>query len=120
MSDDAELTTGMLERQSQWLNSYQPGLRVHEQGTVVSIGDGIAWITGLPSAAMDDILTFADGSRAMVFDLTEDLIGAVLLHDTDALTAGTTAQRTGRQLSVPVGNALLGRIIDPPGNTAGQ
>jgi len=115
MSDDSALTTGMLERQSQWLSSYQPGLRVHEQGTVVSIGDGITWISGLPSAAMDDILSFADGSRAMVFDLTEELIGAVLLHDTDALTAGTTVQRTGRQLSLPVGDALLGRIIDPLG-----
>ena len=116
MSDASEMTTGLLERQTQWLDRYQPGLRLHEQGSVVSVGDGITWITGLPSAAMDDILAFADGSRAMVFDLTEELIGAVLLHDTDALTAGTTAQRTGRTLSVPVGDALLGRIIDPLGS----
>ncbi|MCG6936170.1 MAG: F0F1 ATP synthase subunit alpha [Proteobacteria bacterium] len=109
------MATGILERQAKWLESYQPGLRILEQGSVVSVGDGITWITGLPSAAMDDVLTFADGSRAMVFDLTEELIGAILLHDTDALTAGTTVQRTGRVLSVPVGDALLGRIIDPLG-----
>ena len=107
--------TGLLERQTAWLDRYRPGLRISERGNVVSVGDGIAWISGLPSAAIDDILSFADGSKAMVFDLTEKLIGAVLLHDTDALTAGTTVQRTGRTLSVPVGDALLGRIIDPLG-----
>ncbi len=67
------------------------------------------------SVAMDEILSFEDGSRAMVFDLTEGLIGAVLLHDTEALTAGTTVQRTRRTLSVPVGDALLGRVINPLG-----
>ena len=106
-------TISLLERQAQWLERYQPGLRINEQGSVVSIGDGIAWISGLPSAAMDDILTFADGSRAMVFDLTEDQIGAVLLHDTEALAAGTLVQRSGRTLSITVGDALLGRVVYP-------
>ncbi len=109
------MASSKLERQAKWLDRYQPGLRISEQGSVVAVGDGIAWITGLPSAAMDDVLAFADGSQAMVFDLTEGLIGAVLLYDTEALTAGTTVQRTGRTLSVPVGDALLGRIIDPLG-----
>jgi F-type H+-transporting ATPase subunit alpha len=109
------MTGGLLERQAQWLERYRPGLRIREQGEVVSVGDGIVWISGLPSAAMDDILAFADGSRAMVFDLTEQLIGAVLLHQTDGLTAGTTVQRTGRTLNVPAGDALLGRIVDPLG-----
>lgn len=107
------MATSIVERQANWLNRYQPRLRVSEQGTVVSLGDGIAWITGLPSAGMDDVLTFADGSQAMVFDLSEGLIGAVLLYDTEALTAGTTVRRSGRSLSVPVGDALLGRIVDP-------
>ena len=109
------MTTSLLERQAKWLDRYQPGLRISEQGSVIAVGDGIAWITGLPSAAMDDVLTLADGSQAMVFDLTEGLIGAVLLFDTETLTAGTTVQRTGRTLSVAVGDALLGRIIDPLG-----
>jgi F-type H+-transporting ATPase subunit alpha len=107
------MATGILERQAKWLDCYQPELRISEQGSVVSIGDGIAWITGLPSAAMDEVLVFADGSQAMVFDLTEGQIGAVLLYDSEALTAGTTVERTGRTLSVPVGDALVGRIIDP-------
>jgi len=109
------MATSILDHQAKWLDRYRPGLRISEQGSVVAVGDGIAWIAGLPSAAMDDVLAFADGSQAMVFDLTEGLIGAVLLYDTEALTAGTTVQRTGRTLSVPVGDALLGRIIDPLG-----
>jgi len=115
MAKLADQEPGILQRQAKWLQAYRPGLRIGEQGHLVAVGDGIAWITGLPSAAMDDILVFADGSRAMVFDLTERLIGAVLLHDTDTLTAGTTVQRTGLRLSVPVGDALLGRVIDPLG-----
>jgi F-type H+-transporting ATPase subunit alpha len=114
-NNTSDLTTGMFERQAQWLEGYQPKLRINEQGHVISVGDGIAWIAGLPSAAIDDVLAFADGSRAMVFDLTEGLIGAVLLHETEALTAGTTVQRTGRTLSVPVGDELLGRVMDPLG-----
>jgi len=109
------MTIGTLERQAKWLESYRPGLRVSEQGKVVSVGDGITWISGLPSAAMDDVLVFADGSQGMIFGLTEGLIGAILLHDTDALTAGTIVQRNGRILSLPVGDALLGRVIDPLG-----
>lgn len=104
-----------LEQQAQWLEHYQPELRISERGNVVSVGDGIVWISGLPSAAMDDVLVFDDGSRAMVFDLTEDLIGAILLHETEQLTAGTSVQRSGRSLSLPVGDSLLGRVIDPLG-----
>jgi F-type H+-transporting ATPase subunit alpha len=114
-NNDSDVSTGLLERQAKWLDRYQPKLRINEQGHVISVGDGITWIAGLPSAAIDDILAFADGSRAMVFDLTERLIGAVLLHETEALTAGTTVQRTGQTLSVPVGDDLLGRVIDPLG-----
>lgn len=115
MNERPVKTNHLIKRQSEWLNQYRPELRIQEQGNVVSVGDGIAWISGLPSAAMDEILVFEDGSQAMVFDLTEGQIGAVLLHDTDALTAGTRVLRSGRILSVPVGDALLGRIIDPLG-----
>jgi F-type H+-transporting ATPase subunit alpha len=109
------LQSSKLERQVSWLGAYRPGLRIDERGTVVSVGDGIAWISGLPSAAVDDVLVFDDGSRGTVFDLTEGLIGAVLLHDTAVLTAGSKVRRTGQVLSIPVGDALLGRIVDPLG-----
>ncbi|HTQ35447.1 MAG TPA: F0F1 ATP synthase subunit alpha [Steroidobacteraceae bacterium] len=106
---------GPLAAQSRWLDAYRPGLRVEEFGLVQSVGDGIAWISGLPAAAMDEELAFADGSRGLVFDLAADTLGAILLHATPQLTAGVRVQRTGRALSVPVGDALGGRVIDPLG-----
>jgi F-type H+-transporting ATPase subunit alpha len=105
----------LLDKQAGWLANYQPGLRIIEQGTVVSIGDGISWIKGLPSAAIEDILVFADGSRGMVFDLNRDRIGAILLYETEALTAGTTVRLSKHSLSIPVGNEFIGRVIDPLG-----
>lgn len=114
-ADSQSATASPLARQAAWLDEYRPRLRIREQGRVVSVGDGIAWISGLPSAAIDDILLLSDGSRARVFDLTENLIGAVLLRETAALTAGTIAQGSGNALSVPTGDSLLGRVIDPMG-----
>jgi len=104
-----------LQRVEAWLQDYTPGVRIGERGQVLSVGDGIAWISGLPSAAMDDILEFEDGSRAMVFDLNEGRIGAVLLHQSEELTAGTGVSHAGHSLSIPVGDALLGRVVDPLG-----
>lgn len=115
MTETIETQTEILEQQFQWLENYQFALRISEQGSVVSIGDGIAWISGLPSATMDEILNFEDGSKGMVFDLTPDRIGAVLLKETEQLTAGTSAHVTGCRLTIPVGDTLLGRIVDPLG-----
>ena len=116
MKAEASPPAGLLEKRAAWLDQYHLGLRMTEQGVVVSVGDGIAWISGLPSVAMEDILAFEDGSQGMVFDLTEDAVGAVLLHETDRLTAGTTVHLSPRSLSIPVGDNLLGRIIDPLGS----
>lgn len=98
-----------------WLKDYRFGLRVTEQGTVVSIGDGVARIKGLPSAAMEEILHLDEGSRAVVFSLEPDVISAILLEQGEALTAGTVACLSGQRLSIPVGDALIGRVIDPLG-----
>jgi F-type H+-transporting ATPase subunit alpha len=106
----------LLGRQSKWLAGYEPGLRVYEQGIVVSVGDGITWINGLPSAAMDDVLYFEDGSQAIVFALTKQMVGAVLLHQTERLTSGTIVYLTGKPLSIPVGDEMLGRVVDPVGS----
>jgi F-type H+-transporting ATPase subunit alpha len=104
-----------LAAQAQWLSRYRYGLRLSEQGTVVSVGDGIAWVSGLPSARMDEIVQLDDGSSALVFHLARNRIGAILLRQTERLTAGTPAYLTGRRLSIGVGNGLLGRVIDPLG-----
>lgn len=116
MAVESRRPSSLLDERAAWLRSYRFGLRVVEQGTVVSVGDGIAWIMGLPSAAMDDVLDFEDGSRALVVVLAKNLIGAILLQATDALTAGTAVQVSKIKLTIPTGDALLGRIIDPLGN----
>ena len=107
--------TELLNKQAQWLEQYRLGLRISEQGKVVSVGDGIVWISGLPSVAMEDLLLFADGSQAMVFDLNETLIGAVLLHESESLSSGTVVYPSKHTLSVQVGDELLGRVIGPLG-----
>jgi len=104
-----------LAAQAEWLARYRYSLRLSEQGTVVSVGDGIAWISGLPSACMDEIVRLEDGSSALVFHLARKRMGAILLLQTERLTAGTAAFLTGKRLDIGVGDALLGRVIDPLG-----
>ena len=99
----------------QWLQDYRFGLRQEEVGYVVSVGDGISWVSGLPSAAMGDVILFEDGSRGVIYDLNEELAGAILLHTTEKLTAGVTGHRSSQAIHVPVGNGLLGRAVDPLG-----
>jgi len=105
-----------LQRQARCIDDYRFGVRLAEQGWVASVGDGIAWISGIPSAAMDEILELEDGSRGMVFHLGANHVGAILLEQTPRLTAGTTVFLTGQRLSIATGDALLGRVIDPLGN----
>lgn len=115
MPDQPLAPNQLLEGRTDWLRDYHFQLRVFEQGIVVAVGDGVAWIEGLPSAAMDEILDLEDGSRAMVFQLEEQVLGAILLQQTSRLTAGTIAHLSGRRMDIPTGDALIGRIIDPLG-----
>ena len=102
-------------RQKAYISAYRFGLRFTEQGQLVSVGDGIVWISGLPSARMNGLLAFADGSRAMVFDLATDRVGAVLLDDSQDLTSGMAVFLTHDRLSMACGESLLGRVVDPLG-----
>jgi len=113
--DRVSVADGPLERVAAWLEGYRFALSMTECGTLVSVGDGIVWVAGLPSAAIDDILEFEDGSRALVLDLNPDLIGGILLRETGELSAGTFAHLAGETLCVPVGEPLLGRVVDPLG-----
>ena len=94
----ANTAASVLARRADWLNGYAFGLRMTERGTIISIGDGILRVKGLPSAAMDEILHFEDGSRALVFSLEKDTVGAILLEQTQTLTAGAAAHLSGRRL----------------------
>jgi F-type H+/Na+-transporting ATPase subunit alpha len=105
----------LLANQRDWLRDYRFQPRIVERGKVLSVGDGIVWIEGLPSASIDEVLLLEDGSRAMVFHLTEKLVGAILLEQTRELTAGTVAHHSGSRLSTPCGDVLLGRVVDPLG-----
>ncbi|MEZ5403677.1 MAG: F0F1 ATP synthase subunit alpha [Bryobacteraceae bacterium] len=98
-----------------WLDEYRFGLRFSEQGMVVSVGDGIARVGGLPSASMEELLRFADGSRGLVYSLEADSLSAILLDETESLAAGSEVHLTGRRLAIPAGDALLGRVVDPLG-----
>jgi F-type H+-transporting ATPase subunit alpha len=96
--------------------AYRFGLRLSERGSVAGIGDGIAWIRGLPSARLDELIGFDDGSTGLVFQLGKDMLGAILLSQTRGVTAGMSVQHIGRKLEVGVGDILLGRVVDPLGN----
>lgn len=113
-SDKMSLVS-VLEKQRNWIARYRFEPRLEERGKVLSIGDGIVWIEGLPSASIDEVLQLEDGSRAMVFHLTEYLVGAILLEQSERLHAGTLAHHSGVRLSIPCGDALLGRVVDPLG-----
>jgi F-type H+-transporting ATPase subunit alpha len=115
MQAEGVMADSPLAAQAEWLSRYRYGLRLSEQGTVGSVGDGIVWIRGLPSAKMDEIVRLEDGSSALVFHLARDKVGAILLHQTERLTAGTPAYLSGKRLSIGVGDGLLGRVIDPLG-----
>ncbi len=104
-----------IEARSDRLKKYSFQLRISEIGAVISVGDGIAWISGLPSASMDEIIKLDDGSQALVFHLAKERLGAILLRQTEKLTAGTAAYLSGTQLSISVGDNFLGRVIDPLG-----
>jgi F-type H+-transporting ATPase subunit alpha len=92
------------------------GLRVSEVGTVVAVGAGTATLHGLPGVGAEELVTFSNGLMGTAFDLGEYEVGVLLLGEWWNLHANDTATRTGRVLDVPVGEKLLGRVIDPLGN----
>ncbi len=104
-----------LARRERWLGDYRFGLRLSEYGRVLSVGDGVAWIEGLPTAALDDIVVIEGGSEALVYHLAAERIGAILLDGGRPLTAGARAALTDRRLEIGVGDSLLGRVVDPLG-----
>ncbi|MGP8206792.1 MAG: F0F1 ATP synthase subunit alpha, partial [Acidimicrobiales bacterium] len=97
------------------LENFMPGVTSEEVGRIREIGDGIARITGLPNVAVNELLELEGGVAALALNLDEDSIGAVILGETGALQEGQLARATGRILSVPVGDALLGRVVDTLG-----
>ena len=99
----------------QEIESYDSELRLEDQGTVIQVGDGIARVFGLTNCLAAEMLEFPGGVMGMALNLEEESVGAVLLGDTTLVKEGDPVKRTGRVLQVPVGPALLGRVVNPLG-----
>jgi F-type H+-transporting ATPase subunit alpha len=100
---------------SKGLQGYTPSLEARTVGRVAEVGDGIARISGLPDCKVNELLEFEDGTVGLALNLEEMLIGSVVLGDSDAIEEGQTVKATGRILSVPVGDAMLGRVVNALG-----
>jgi len=99
----------------QQLEGIQTGVELEEVGTVLEVGDGIARIYGLSNVESNELIQFENGMEAIVLNLEEDNIGAVLLGPTEEINEGDIVKRTGRIASLGVGEGLLGRVISPLG-----
>jgi F-type H+-transporting ATPase subunit alpha len=97
------------------IDSFDAATETRSVGTVVEVGDGIAQIYGLDGALASEMLEFPGGVMGMALNLEEETVGAVILGDSRAIKEGDTVKTTGRVVEVPVGQALLGRVVDPLG-----
>ena len=97
------------------LEGFEPSVEARTVGRVAEVGDGIARVSGLPDAAVNELLEFEDGSVGLALNLDENSIGAVVLGDVDSIEEGQTVKATGRILSMPVGDAMLGRVVNALG-----
>jgi F-type H+-transporting ATPase subunit alpha len=98
------------------LEGFTVDVSVNQVGRVLEVGDGIARVAGLPDASVNELLEFEDGTLGLALNLDEDSIGAVILGEGSHVEEGQTVKATGRILSVPVGDSLLGRVVDALGN----
>ncbi len=114
----AELTISSDEIRNaleRYVSSYTPEISREEVGVVADAGDGIAHVEGLPSTMANELLEFEDGTLGVALNLDVREIGVVVLGEFSGIAEGQQVKRTGRVLSVPVGDAFLGRVVDPLG-----
>ena len=107
----SEVSSVLLEK----LQGIKSDLKYEEVGTVLQVSDGVVRIYGLYNAEAEELLEFDNGVKAVVMNLEEDNVGAILLGPTDKIKEGMTVKRTGRIASIDVGDGLLGRVITPLG-----
>jgi F-type H+-transporting ATPase subunit alpha len=99
----------------QQIEGFKGGVDVSEEGTIISVGDGIARVYGLENCMMSELLEAPHGVFGMALNLEEDSVGVVLFGDYVRIKEGDTVKRTGRIMQVPVGEELIGRVVDPLG-----
>ncbi|CAN5278154.1 alternate F1F0 ATPase, F1 subunit alpha [soil metagenome] len=119
MNDAGDTLHGIFDRAfagiSHALDAFTPQLTPREVGTITSVSVGIAKVSGLPGVGYDELVKFPGGLYGIAFNLDEDEIGVVLLGGCEHLNAGDEVERTGRVMDVPVGDGLIGRVVDPLG-----
>lgn len=98
------------------LEKFHAEVKEEQVGTVIAVGDGTARMTGLTQARASEMLEFPGNVYGVVLNLEEDIVGAVILGEASGIKEGDTVKSTGRILSVPISDAVLGRVIDPLGN----
>ncbi|MDF1556048.1 MAG: F0F1 ATP synthase subunit alpha, partial [Deferrisomatales bacterium] len=98
------------------IQDFEVQLDVAETGVVLNVGDGIARVHGLEKCMAGELLEFPGGVMGMALNLEEDNVGVALLGESGDIKEGAIVKRTGNIVSVPVGEALLGRVVDPLGN----
>ena len=108
----ADEITELLRQQ---IENYEQKISVDEVGTIISLGDGIARIHGLDKVMAGELIEFPKGVSGLAMNLDEDQVGAVLLGDYTEISEGDTVKRTGKIMSVPVGEALIGRVVNALG-----
>ena len=113
MSGKPEEISSIIKEQ---IKNYKSRIEMRESGTVILVGDGIARVYGLRECMASELLEFDDGSFGMAQNLEDETVSVALLSNNNNIREGTTVRRTGRVLSVPVGEALLGRVVDALGN----
>ncbi|MGE0726604.1 MAG: F0F1 ATP synthase subunit alpha [Acidimicrobiia bacterium] len=109
-------TSDILSAITRGLEGYNPSLEQNQVGKVLEVGDGIARVGGLPGATVNELLEFEDGTFGLALNLDEGSIGAVVLGEVSHIDEGQSVKSTGRILDVPVGDGLLGRVVDALGN----
>ncbi|EGL81794.1 ATP synthase subunit alpha [Caldalkalibacillus thermarum TA2.A1] len=112
MSIRPEEISALIKKQ---IENYEADLEVVEVGTVIQVGDGIARVHGLEKVMAGELLEFENGVMGMAQNLEEDNVGVVILGPYTEIREGTQVKRTGRIMEVPVGEALLGRVVNPLG-----
>ena len=112
MSIRPEEISSLIKKQ---IESYKSDIQVSDVGTVMNVGDGIARIHGLENAMAGELLEFSNGSYGMVLNLEEDNVGSVIMGPFKDIREGDQVKRTGRIMEVPVGEALIGRVVNAIG-----
>src|SRR5881628_1213261 len=108
----ADEITELLRQQ---IENFEQRIQVDEVGTVISLGDGIARVHGLDKVMAGELIEFPHGVSGIAMNLEEDQVGAVLLGEYQHIREGDEVRRTGKIMSVPVGEAMVGRVVDALG-----